>query len=49
VEKNFVRLFFVTKNIKSLNNFKFEQVKKNFSAKTPRIIVIFTQKFVIKL
>jgi hypothetical protein len=33
---------------KIVNNFIFEQVKKIFLAKTPRIIVLFTQKFVIK-
>ncbi len=32
-----------------MNNFIFEQVKKICFAKTGRIIVLFTQKFVIKL
>jgi hypothetical protein len=32
-----------------VNNFIFEQVKKTFLAKTLRIIVLFTQKFVNKL
>ncbi len=34
---------------KIVNNFIFEQVKKIFLAKTFRIIVLFAQKFVIKL
>jgi hypothetical protein len=34
---------------KILDNFVFEQVKKIFLAKTLKIIVLFTQKFVIKI
>jgi hypothetical protein len=46
----FCPTIFVAKNaIKLQINFIFEQVKKIFLAKTLRIILLFTQKFVIKL
>jgi hypothetical protein len=42
-------IFCSHKSDKIVNNFIFEQVKKFFLAKTLRIIVLFTQKFLIKL
>jgi len=45
----FVLSFFSHKYRKNVNNFVLVQVKKSFLAKTLGIIVLFTQKFAIKL